>query len=205
MKLRTLLCAFVCGAVVMLFASRVVSQNDAGLSDDELRRAVEQAASLSKYHKNLKSIRGKYEQTIQWWAAPGAEPKESTCLADTEWILGGRFMMQTFEGKWLDKSFEAIGILGYDKGAGQYNSVWMDTLGTKMLLSKGTLDDSGKAITMHGEYVDPVSGQTVKTRMIMQMPDRKGETSFEMYRTTSDGTEYKFLDLISKRKIVRGA
>ena len=205
MRLRTLLFGFVCGAVVMLFTSQVVSQSDTGLDDAGLRRAVEQASSPTKYHKNFRPVRGRYEQTVKWWAAPGAAAKESTCLSDTEWLLGARFMMQTVEGRWLDKSFQAVAILGYDRGAEQYTSVWMDTLGTKMLFSKGTYDEAAKTITMQGEYVDAISRQTIKTRMIMQLPDGKGGTSIEMYRTASDGSEYKFLDVISKRKVLRGA
>jgi len=205
MKLRTISCTFVCGAAMMLFAGQALSDGESAPTDNDLREAVEQAASPDKNHRNFKSVRGMYEQTIKWWRAPGSEPDESTSLADAEWILEQRFMQLQFKGKWLEKSFEAVLILGYDKAAEQYTAVWMDTLGTRTLFSRGTLDESGQAITVQGEYLDPGSGATIKTRAVMQLPDKKGETTVQVYRTTPDGTEYKFLDIVSTRKVVRGA
>ena len=205
MKLCRLSSALVCTAAIMLFTGQAVAEGEAPPTDAELLQAVDQAAKTTSHHKTFKSVRGRYEQTIKWWRAPGAPADESVSLADAEWILGQRFMKLEFEGKWLGKSFQAVLLLGYDNTMQQYTAVWMDTLGTRTLMANGAVEEGGSAIAYNGEYVDPTSGGTVKFRGTLQMPDKKGGTKIEMYRTAPDGTEYKFLDADSKRKVMRGA
>lgn len=207
MKLRRLSSGFVCGvaAMAITITGAAVSTAAPGDEGQDFRRAVEQAARVTDFHKKLKPIRGKYTQTIKWWSSPTAEPVESTSRSDTEWILGGRFLKQEFQGKWMEMPFKAVAILGYDRGAKEYTSVWMDTLGTKILFNRGTCDEKRTAITMHGEYINAVTGETVKAKSIMQMPNKKGELKIEVFRTGSDGQEFKCLEVVTKRLRQLGA
>jgi len=205
MKLGTLSCAFVCGAMVMLLMGDIASIGAPAEGEQELRQAVEQSARISDFHTKLKPIKGAYDQKMKWWPAPGAEPLEAESWSDTEWLMGYRFMMQKVKGKWLDMPFEGLAILGYDTSANEYNYVWFDTLGTKMLFSRGACPDPCVSITMHGEYLDALTGETVKARSVLAVPDRKGETTLELYRTTSGGDEFKFLEVASTRKLRTGA
>ncbi|MFQ5591910.1 MAG: DUF1579 family protein [Phycisphaerae bacterium] len=205
MRLPTLLCAFACGAGTMLFTTGVASMADSGASDAELREAVKQAARPGKFHKKIKHIRGQYVHEIKWWSAPNATPKESDGRGDTEWALGGRFMVQNIEAKWLDTSFEAMLILGYDNTRQEYTSVWMDSLGTDMLISKGKIGESGETITSLGEYIDVTTGETVKVRSVFLLPARNRDMKLEMFRPDANGQEYKFMEVVTKRRVLRGA
>ena len=143
MKLHKLLGAFASGAVTMLFTAQVVSMTDSGVDDQALREAFKLATRRTEFDKKIKLYRGSYDHNFKWWKSPGTAPHESMLRGGTEWVLDSRFMIQRMKGKWLDRSFEAMVILGYDHTSEQYSSLWMDTLGTRMLLSKGTLDESG--------------------------------------------------------------
>lgn len=205
MKLRTLLFGFVLGGATVLMSGQVFSDGEDGLSEGEMLEAVKKSAVIGPYHRNLKSIKQSYEQAIKWWPSPDAKPHESTGRSETKWILGKRFLTQKVDGKWLGPSFKGFGILGYDNASKQYEMAWMDSLSTHILICKGTCDDSGKIITMHGDYLDPITGQPKKIRTVLQILNRKGESLLEMFDETSPSREFKFLEIKSKRFVATAA
>ncbi len=200
MRLRTLLCGFICGVLTVLFATSAASMNNSGVPDEDLRQAVKQAGQRGDSNKKIRNIRRQYTHAIKWWRSSGATPNESQGRADTEWILEDRFVIQRITGTWLDMPFKAMVILGYDNTAEQYTSFWMDTLANRMLFSTGKLDESGETITMHGEYVDVITRESVKVRSVFQVPTRQRAPKLEMYRTDSKGEEFKFLEVSSERR-----
>ncbi len=205
MKLRTLILGIALGATTMLFTSSVVSMNLSTDSDEDLRHAFKQAGAQNTFLKKLKPLRGKYVQDIKWWRSADAEPVSFEGHTETEWTLGSRFVRQEFKSKWLGMTFEGTLILGYD-GIGQhYTSVWVDSLGSRMIFSKGKLDESGKTITLIGEYVDALTHEPVTIRTELQVPSAKKATKVEMFRKDADGKEYKCLELTNARFIPRGA
>lgn len=190
---------------MMLCTARVASMDGPEAGDAELREAVKQAARPGDFHRKIKKIKGKYTHTIKWWRSPDAPPEESEGRGDTEWTLDGRFMVQKISAKWLDMRFKATLILGYDNSKGQYTSVWMDTLGTDMLFSKGTLDETEETITMRGEYIDVMTHEPVQVRSVFLLPAKKRGMKLEVYRTDSGGQEFKFLEVKTERRVMRGA
>jgi hypothetical protein len=114
-------------------------------------------------------------------------------------------MIQRVEGRWLGSPFQGVAVLGYDNAAEEFTAVWMDNLGSNMMFSRGKADESGETITMRGQHVDIITGEPVQVTALLQMPDRKGETKFEVFRPGPDGTEFKFLEVTTMRKVTRGA
>ena len=202
MKLRRLLCGFLVGAVTILLSSQVVSLagDPSKLSDPELLEAMKKAARAGDYHENLKTIRGDYQQTFKWWRSAGTEPHESTSRSSTDRILNGRFLTQKARGTWLESGFEGLATIGYDNGTQEYVLTWMDTLSTRMLVSRGTCNDAGNVLTLRGEYFDPIAENTRKVKIILEILNRKGETLLEVYDVTSGDPGFKFLEVNSTRR-----
>ena len=207
MKLRTLFCGFVLGAVTVLLSSQVVSfaADPSELSDADLLEALKQAARTGKYHQNLKTIRADYQQTFKWWRSADAEPHESKSRSRTERILEGRFLTQKVRGTWLGFGFEGVATLGYDNAKQEYVMTWMDTLSTQIMFSRGTCNDAGKVITLHGEYYDPITEKNRKVKTVLKILNKKGETLLEMYDVTSSDDGYKFLEVNSIRRVSKAA
>ena len=201
MKLRTLFCGLACGVATLLLTTSVASMNNAGGGDEELRQALRQAGKRTEFHEKLRHIRGKYAHSVKWWRAPGATAIESEGKGTTEWAFDGRFVTQQIKGKWMNLSFEAEIIVGYDNAAERYTAVWMDSLTNRTLFCTGKLDESGETITMHGEYVDVITREPVKVRSVFEVPSRQKKPRIEMYRTNSEGEEFKFLEVSSERWI----
>ena len=207
MKLRRLLCGSVLGAVTIFLSSQVVSLagNPSELSDTDLLEALKKAARTGEDHKNLKTIRADYEQTFKWWRSADAEPHESKSRSSTDRILEGRFVTQKVRGTWLDYGFEGLATMGYDNGTREYVLTWMDTLSTRIMLSRGTRNDAGDVFTLHGEYYDPIAGEARKVKIILKILNKKGETLLEVYDVTLSDPGFKFLEVNSTRRVRKAA
>ena len=203
MRLRTLIFGFVCGAATMLFTASGASMMASGDGDEALRQAIKQAGRRGKAQKVLKHVKGQYMHTIKWWSGDGATPIESEARAKTEWLVSNSVFMQRLSGVWMDMPFEALVVIGYDNLAEQYTALWMDSLTSRTIFSTGKLDDTGKTITLHGEYVDVVSRQPVKVRTVFDPPTRASAGKLEMFRTNTGNEEYKFLEVAAERRIPR--
>ena len=59
----------------------------------------------------------------------------------------------------MGETFNGIGFIGYDNVSKKYVSTWMDTAGTGMMWSTGTMDASGKVLSMKATVNDPSTGK----------------------------------------------
>lgn len=203
MKLRTLVCGFVCGALTMMLTASGASMLTTGESDDATRQALKQAGQRGKAHKALKHINGQYMHKIKWWGNAGATPIEAEARAETTWLVNSGVFMQKLSVTWMDIPFKAVVMVGYDNLAEQYTAVWMDSLASRTIFSTGKLDGDGKTIILHGEYVDAISHQPVKVRTVFEPPTRGSKGKLEMFRTNTGDDEYKFLEVASEKRIPR--
>jgi len=105
---------------------------------------------------------------------------------------------QEFQGTFMGAEFQGIGLVAYDKVAGHYQSVWMDSMSTGMMYETGEIDETGKVFTFEGTYNDPMSGGVVEMRTVhtIESPDRH---VVAMYHT-GPGEEFKMGELVYTRR-----
>jgi hypothetical protein len=120
-------------------------------------------AQPGREHEAFKELVGEWKtETKSYW--PGqAEPQTSQSTATFKLIMGGRFVQQEFKGEYNGKPFEGLGIFGYDKAKKKYVSVWLDNMGTGIMLSEGTYDEASKTFTEIGEIESPTGKMREKT------------------------------------------
>ena len=155
------------------------------------------AAAPGEQHEWLAGMAGEFDVTTKMWFDPAAEPVESTSRHEAHMGLGGRYLMDHYEGSMLGTAFEGVGITGYDNTLGKFVSSWIDNMGTGILNSVGEMDDEGRLV-MVGEFTDPVTGQTAGLKSITWKTDT-GYVS-ELYNILPDGTEYRSMVLTAERK-----
>jgi hypothetical protein len=116
-------------------------------------------------------------------------------------IMGGRFLQERYEGKAMGQPFSGMGLMGYDKLKKKYTSVWIDTMSTSIMESRGTYDAEHKTFTNEGEDVDPYTGKKMKSRDTLKIVSAK-EQLLEMYRSPAEGEgkEMKVLEIRYVRK-----
>jgi hypothetical protein len=161
-------------------------------------------AAPSEGHKRLEPMVGKWDAVVKvYMGGPDAPASESKGEAESEWILGGRFVLSKYKGTVSmggpPMPFEGTGMLGYDNYRQMYVGNWADSMGTPMLFMTGAASQDGTTVTMYGEMDEPtmkIIGRMVKyvTRFI-----DKDKYVWEMY-DLHVGPDYKVMEITYTRK-----
>jgi hypothetical protein len=134
----------------------------------------------------------KYESTM--WMEPSAEPMITLGESTGKMILGGRFLQTEYRGDFMGMPFQGLGIDGYDRVAEKFVSVWMDNMGTMMIQLEGSLDKSGKVLTMHAEFLNPMNREVQKVRSVTTILDDKSH-KFQWFGPGPDGKEFLTMEM----------
>ena len=186
--------------VMMTFATAVGvagdNQGQPAMSPEQqaMVEAWQQAMTPGPQHAALAKMEGSYSMTVKMWMAPGAEPEVSTATSERRMIMGGRYLEETVHGTAMGEPFEGRGLTGYDNLRGEYWGVWIDNMSTGVSTSSGSWDDTTGVGTFTGSYVDPVSRQTVATRMTLERHPDRSET-MTTYEATPDG-EVRTMEIV---------
>ncbi|MEP0848242.1 MAG: DUF1579 domain-containing protein [Phycisphaerae bacterium] len=158
-------------------------------------------AAPGEHHEHLKVLAGKWEVSGKMRMAPEAPWEESKSTIETEWILGGRFLVQRVKGEPMppiETPFEGFALIGYDNGIQKYTAVWADNMGTMMMTAQGTCTADGKEITLEGAYENPMTKSKDPFKWVYRI---KGPDEYVMEGRMNgpDGKEFVNLELTHKR------
>lgn len=182
-------------AAIIAFPAIAVAQEPT----EEAMAAYVAAAAPGEPHQWLSELAGDYEVTVKSWMDPAApEPMVSTASAHSEMALGGRYLVEVYEGSFGGIAFEGHGVTAYDNTLDRYVSTWIDNMGTGIMVSEGKRDEEGRLV-MIGTVVDPVSGDEVKVKSVTTLTGDGSVT--EMHNILPDGTSFKSMEIVSKRKM----
>ena len=193
-----------------LFASTAMSQDkpaptgkDAKKTDapdtEEMMKKFEAAGKPGPAHKALNALVGEWNVEGRCWMNPEGPPTINKGTASARWILDGRFVQEDFKGEFMGKTFDGIGITGYDNMKKKYTGAWIDGMSTGMFISEGTADAENKVFTFHGKMDDPMTGQMNKPyKFVVRILDPNKHT-FEMHDLTL-GEKSKTMEMTYTRK-----
>ena len=166
---------------------------------DAMMKAWMEFATPSDGHKRLASLAGTWSTKSRFWVTPGAPPQENAGAAQIEWVLGGRYLQQTFTGEYMGKPFHGIGYWAYDNIKKKYLSAWMDDLGTSIMQMTGSMDKAGKTLTTTGAIAEVITKKPIKVKEVLTLVDAEHFTD-EMWTTGSDGKASKSFEIAYTRK-----
>jgi hypothetical protein len=149
-------------------------------------------------HKMLARSEGTWEAKLKSWMDPKKPPEESTGTMVRKMIMDGRFLQEKVKTKLMGKSFEGLGIVGYDALKKKYVMSWVDNLGTNITIAYGTYDEKAKTLTFTREEEMPKVGK-VKMRDVLKMVS-DDEQLFEIYEQVGSEPEVKVLEVTYTRK-----
>jgi hypothetical protein len=168
----------------------------------EMMKRAQEYATPGEHHKHLDAMAGKWENTIRWWMQADAPAEESKGTSEFKWIFDGRYLEQTADMPAQGPGqppFKGLGLYGYDNAKKQYVSIWLDNMGTGMMIAWGTCEQGGKVINMSGEFADPMTGQASrKFRTVTRMVD-KDKFVYEMFSPGPDGKEFRMMEITYTR------
>ena len=154
-------------------------------------------ASPNDNHKVLDPLVGKWSQVVKWWMTPDSQPETSEGTTETQWVMGGRYLQHSAKGMAMGQPFEGMGFTGFDNGKQAYQTLWMDNMGTGMMIGEGTYDPDKKTITDHGRFTDPMIGQR-NYRGVTTLID-KDHYRYEMYGADQNGKEFRMMEILYTR------
>jgi Protein of unknown function (DUF1579) len=102
------------------------------------------------------------------------------------------------EGTSMGQPFEGMGIMGYDNEKKQYQSVWIDNMGTGIMTGSGNYDPNTKTLTDQGKFSCPAEGEK-SYRAVLKMKDNDNFT-YEWYMAGPDGKEFRAMEIVYTRK-----
>ncbi len=159
--------------------------------------AYVEAAKPGPEHQMLASLTGEYTATVKFWPAPDAPPQVSTHDYSAH-MMFDRYLMEEYEGEMLGQMFNGIGLVAFDNVEKHYVSAWIDNMGTGIMTMTGDMDESGRAITMWGKYMDPLTGEMAKTKSVVSLTSDT-ERTYEMYMVAGDA-EIKTMEITLKKQ-----
>ncbi|MHC4766580.1 MAG: DUF1579 family protein [Planctomycetota bacterium] len=158
MKLRWTALGFAFGVAALLMTADVLSQEAPEPDDDmeQMMKLWEKYALPGPFHEKLEFYVGTWDVTTKFWMeGPDELPAESKSTMWCRAIMGGRFietrgqgtMSFEYKGQVVDFPVESVGYIGYDNFKEKYVGTWIESSGTAMYHSEGTVDDTGKVFT----------------------------------------------------------
>lgn len=168
-------------------------------SQDEMMKAWIAFATPGAPHKALEGLAGTWDVKSKVWMAPGAPPEETAGTAENRMILGGRYLEQRYEGTAMGQPFHGIGTTAFDNYKKKFVATWVDSMGTGIMVTTGTFDKAGKAITSWGTMDDPALKKTTKVKTVVTILDADHHT-YESWYGGPDGKMVKSLEIRFARK-----
>lgn len=165
---------------------------------DAMMEKFKEFSTPNENHKVLDPLAGDWDYSIKLWMSPDATPEESKGTSNITWIMGGRFIEQKVEGTSMRQPFEGMGIMGYDNEKKQYQSVWIDNMGTGVMTGSGSYDPNTKTLTDQGTFSCPAEGEK-SYRGVLTMIDNDNFT-YEWYMAGPDGNEFRAMEIVYTRK-----
>ena len=154
-------------------------------------------ASPNDNHHVLNPLVGTWSHVVKWWMMPGSQPETSKGTTETKWMMGGRYLRHAAKGTSMGQPFEGMGFMGFDNGRQTYQTIWMDNMGTGIMLGEGTYDPGKKTLTDHGRFTDPMVGQRSYRGVVTFIDDDR--YSYEMHVADENGKEFRMLEIVYTR------
>jgi hypothetical protein len=187
-KLFALLFVF----LLAISSNVLLAQDEGEEMDPAMMKAWQDAMTPGPMHEMLANQVGTWKAEVKMWMDPSQPPTTSEATTVCESMLGGRYFKSTHTGMMMGMPFEGFEISGYDNVKKEFFNVWIDNMGTGMMVSTGTYDEATKTLTFTGKMTEPM-GTEMNVREVVKHTD-KDHSTFEMYMDMG-GKEVKNMEI----------
>ncbi len=132
---------------------------DALADSKELMKKWLDFAAPGAHHKKLDPLVGKWDYRQTLWTGPDSPPTENSGTTEVRWIMGQRFVQMESTGKFLDKDFHSMWLLGFDNLKKKYVSCYVDNLGSGLYPAEGGAGPADRGIILVGQMDDWFTGE----------------------------------------------
>lgn len=180
--------------LMLLFSITSFAQD---VNQEEMMKQWQTYMTPGPEHEMLMHMVGEWEGDITMWMDPSQPPQNMKGTTKYESVMDGRYIVGKFSGFMMGMPFSGMDLTGYDNALKVFQNVWIDNMGTGMMMTEGTFDKNTNTITYKGKMVTP-SGSKVDVKNVVTIID-KDNSVFEMFTDMGAG-EMKTMEIKYKRK-----
>ena len=174
------------------------TDHDAPMSEEAMMAAMAAAATPGEPHTQLAAMVGDYLAEMTFFMDPSGEPQRYIMNVSRSMDLGGRVLVEDWEGDMMGMPFSGRSRTGYNNVTGQYWSTWADNWSTGVTLMRGTWDADEDAMVLVGETAHPITGMPYTMKSITRDHGTVNST-MEMYEDHGEGLVKSFSVKMIKR------
>jgi hypothetical protein len=162
----------------------------------EQMQAMMKAATPGPEHAKLKEMEGTWDADVKMFNPDGTTSMSKGTMK-AKMIMDGRVLQMHFDGDFMGQPFKGLAMTGFDNTEKKYWNIWMDSMGTGVMITKGAEQD-GKIVNT-GEMMCPADNKPCMVREV-HTPTDKDHHFYEMYNTMSGQPEMKAMEITYTRK-----
>jgi hypothetical protein len=162
-----------------------------------MQKMMQEFAKLAPEHDLFKRMEGSWTAEVKSFSPNPAEPTVSKGSAEFKLLMGGRYLVQHFNGAFDGQEFEGVGISAFDKVNKKYVGVWIDSMSTGFMHTEGSFDRATKTMTETGSADSPMGKMQMK--MVTKHVDDNSFV-FTMFMLAPDGNETKSMEITYRRQ-----
>lgn len=157
------------------------------LDAEAMLQIWERMNAPGKNHEMLARFAGEWDAQCTFWLTPNAEPMTGKGTLKGEAIYEGRFIRSIFEGTGFhkDKPLGGTSYLGYNTITKKFETFWIGSSTTGMMLATGDASADGKTITLTSTFDDPLTGGKASAKYVYQWA-ADDKFVFTMFRTVGE-------------------
>jgi hypothetical protein len=192
---KTIVKLFIAALLLTSRTSLSLAQEGApseGMSPEQqaIMTRMQEYSTPNEHHDVLKMFEGAWVADVKYWMDPAEEPGVSQGTSKGQMIMGGRFLEITFTGSMMEQPFEGRGLYGYDNIRKEYRNIWLDSMGTGIMVSSGQYDPATKTITEEGSMSCPITNSDRWYRGAIKIVDNDHYT-YETFMKDAEGKEFR--------------
>lgn len=201
MRFKFLAAAAALFAVSAIFIGQSYSEEKkVNPSQEEIMAVWMKYATPGENHKALNPLVGSWECTVKSMMDPNVPAEVSKGASESRWVMDGRYVQEDLSGDMGGMPFKGMGLYGYDNMKQEYTMFWADNMSTAFMVITGSIDPTGKIITLRGSMPDPMNNMKEKKYRAVRRIVNSDQNVFEMYDTGTDGKEFMGLEVTYNRK-----
>lgn len=150
-------------------------------------------------HQRLSRLAGTWDAAMEHMGEDG-KPVKSTGVSVRKMPLGGFWLMDNFQAKFMGMDFRGMGTTGYDPAKKKYVATWVDSMTPSLMVMEGTYDKSGKVLTMTGKGPNFDGTALVQHRHVITTKGANKEV-FEMFVAGPDGKDIPTMTITYTRRV----
>ena len=171
-----------------------------GMSEADAKACME-AGMPGPQHEFLVQSSGVWDGKSTMWMTPEAEPATSECTSTITPMMDGKFTKCEMSGEMPGMGpFSGFGLYGYDNVAQKFQSSWISSCGTGMMIGTGERSSDGKTLTWKYEYHCPITKKLTTMREVERITGKDSKTLEIFGPDPKTGQEYKMMEIAFTRK-----